>query len=68
MPRYVLHDQDGSHILENYVGQDFDLLAAAERGAAAAACELMAEALRWDRWAVRKRCSSTMKRVARFPR
>ena len=49
MPRYVLHVQDGSHILENYVGQDFDLLAAAERGAAAAACELMAEALRWGK-------------------
>ena len=46
MPRYFLHVQSSSDILEDPVGQDFDDLAAAEREAAAAACELMAEALR----------------------
>ena len=49
MPRYFLHVQNSSQILEDYVGQDFDDLAAAEREAAAAACELMAEALRWGK-------------------
>jgi hypothetical protein len=49
MPRYFLHVQDNSHILEDPDGQDFDDLAAAEREAAAAARELMAEALRWDK-------------------
>ena len=47
MPRYFLHVQSSSDILEDPVGQEFDDLAAAEREAAAAACELMAEALRW---------------------
>ncbi|MGE0853787.1 MAG: hypothetical protein AB7O44_29935 [Hyphomicrobiaceae bacterium] len=49
MPRYFLHVQSSSDILEDPVGQDFDDLAAAEREAAAAACELMAEALRWGK-------------------
>jgi hypothetical protein len=49
MPRYFLHVQNSSDILEDDVGQDFDDLAAAEREAAAAACELMAEALRWGK-------------------
>jgi hypothetical protein len=49
MPRYFLHVQNSSDILEDDVGQDFADLAAAEREAAAAACELMAEALRWGK-------------------
>ena len=49
MPRYFLHVQNSSDILEDDVGQDFDDLAAAEREATAAACELMAEALRWGK-------------------
>jgi hypothetical protein len=48
MTRYFLHVQDGSDILEDPWGQNFDDLAAAEREAAASARELMAEALRWN--------------------
>ena len=46
MTRYFLHVQDGSDMLEDPCGQNFDDLAAAEREAAAAARDLMAEALR----------------------
>ena len=46
MPRYFLHVQDGSDILEDPCGQDFTDLPAAEREAAASARDLMAEALR----------------------
>jgi hypothetical protein len=49
MPRYFLHVQDGSDVLEDFFGEVFDDLAAAEREAAAAARDLMAEALRWDK-------------------
>jgi hypothetical protein len=49
MPRYFLHVEDGSEILEDCDGQDFGDLVAAEQEAAAAACELMAEALRWGK-------------------
>jgi Domain of unknown function (DUF6894) len=46
MTRYFLHVQDGSDMLEDPCGQIFADLAAAEREAAAAARDLMAEALR----------------------
>lgn len=49
MPRYFLHVQDGSDLLEDFFGEDFDNVAAAEREAAAAARDLMAEALRCDK-------------------
>ena len=49
MPRYFLHIQTGSEVLEDPEGQDFDDLSAAEREAAAAACDLMAEALKAGR-------------------
>ena len=46
MTRYFLHVQDGSDMLEDPYGENFADLAAAEREAAAAARDLMAEALR----------------------
>lgn len=46
MPRYFLHVQDGSEVLEDFFGEDFENVAAAEREAGAAARDLMAEALR----------------------
>ena len=49
MTRYFLHVQDGSYILEDPCGQNFADLAAAQREAAAAARDLMAEALRCDK-------------------
>jgi hypothetical protein len=49
MPHYFLHVQDGSEVLEDFDGEDFTDLAAATREAAAAARDLMAEAMRCDR-------------------
>lgn len=46
MPRFFLHVRNGSELVEDPDGEEFDTLAAAEREAEAAARDLMAERLR----------------------
>jgi hypothetical protein len=49
MPRYFLHVKDGSDLLQDLDGQEFDDLTAAKQEAIGAVRDLMAECLRCGR-------------------